>query len=135
MNWLRNLLAHVKGRDSVNKYAQLRFARLKEAQKWEAGSPASIHIWQTQRRCRKSWTFLDIYESNDSRRMPNWVKQAARRINERNKGPKFYHKRFVTYKIEYDDHDGVMVFKGIKPSSLVRIELEIRKLRRRDKLV
>ena len=134
MNWLKNLLAHVKGQDSADKYAQLRLARLREVQKWEVSSPDTIYIWQTQRRCRKNWTFLDIYKPNNSRQMPNWVKRAARRINVRNKGPKFYHKRFVTYKIEYDDHDGLMVFKGIKPSSLVKIELEIRKLRRRGKI-
>lgn len=135
MSWLKNLFANFKGQNHAEEYGQLRSARLREIQKWEASSPDTIYIWQTQRRCRKSWTFLDIYEPNDSRRMPNWVKRAARRINVRNKGPKFYHKRFVTYKIEYDDHDGVMVFEGIKPSSLVKIELEIRKLRRRGKIV
>jgi len=131
MNWLKNLLGHVKGRGSVSKYAQLRLARLEEVRKWESSSPETIYVWQTQRKCRKSWTFLDIDQPSDSHRMPNWVKQAARKINVRNKGPRFYHKRFVTYKIEYDDHDGVMVFKGIKPLRLVRVESELRRLRRR----
>jgi len=145
VNWLKNLLTHLKIRGHANKYAQLRFARLKEIQKWEASSPSSVHLFYMHHNSYKHWIIIEDYETYKNGhvvwgqrfsdyRIPNWVRRASKRIDERNKGPKFYHRRFVTYKIEYDDQDGLMVFKGIKPSSLVKIESEIRKLRRRGKI-
>jgi len=146
MNWLKNLLTHVKGRKGADKYGQLRLARLKEVQKWEASSPDSVHLFYMHPNSYKNWTIIEDYETYkdghvvwgqrfSDYRIPSWVRRASKRINVRNKGPKFYHKRFVTYKLYYDDYDGVVIFRGIKPSGLVKIESEIRKLRRRGKLV
>lgn len=130
MNWLRNLLRRLMGRDGTGTYRQLWLARLREVEKWEADSPTSIWTLHTQRRWRKHWTFLDIYSQKDSHRIPNWLRQAARRINVQNRGPRFYHTTFVTYKVEYDGEDGLLIFRGIKPSRLVKIESELRKRRR-----
>jgi len=42
VNWLKNLLTHVKKRDGADKYAQLRRARLREVRKWEASNQSHI---------------------------------------------------------------------------------------------
>lgn len=130
MNWFRSLVGCLKGQSTAAEYARLRLAKLREVEKWEASSPTTVYVWQTQRRCRRSWTYLDIDEPSDSRQMPNWLKQAARRVNVRNKGPRFYHRRFITYRVEYDDVYGLMIFKGLKPSRLVKMELRLRRLRK-----
>lgn len=144
VNWLKSFLGHVRSGGSAGKYVQLRLARLREVEKWEASSPYSVHRFYVHHRSYRRWTIIEDYETYkdghvvwgqrfSDYRMPNWVRRASKRINERNKGPRFYHTRLVTYKIEYDDQDGLMVFKGIKPSRLVKIESELQRLRRRGR--
>jgi hypothetical protein len=107
MNWFKKLFTTTIEQNSTEKYAQSRLARLDELKKWEASSPDTV--WGFEPKKYRNWTYLS------DNQIPYWIKRIARRVNKQYRGPIFIHKRFISYKIGYNNYEGVIVFRGIKP--------------------
>jgi hypothetical protein len=112
------------------KIRKLNFQRQKEVQKWEASSPdyARVNVHR--------WTLLDQDSRYRSHRTPRWIMRIAEKTwdNRMQKAvgvPIFLHKRFTTYKIDYNDYEGYLIFKGLKPSSITRIDSQLQQLHRK----
>ena len=129
---------------ATEKVRRLNFLRQKEEQAWEESSPDSAGDYITNancsfRRCPKNsdrWRPLDQNSRYLSRRPPKWIMQLAERTWDTQLGkavgvPIFLHRRFITYKIDYNDHEGYIILKGLKPSSITRIDSQLQKLHER----
>lgn len=95
MNWFKKLFSSTKKQITI--------------EQWENSSPDSLHLFITKTKSYRNWTYLE------NNHMPHWIRRIARRIDEHSKTPVYIHRRFISYKIDYNDHEGVIVFKGIKP--------------------
>jgi hypothetical protein len=124
------ILTHLFKRETISeKIHRLNFLRQEEVRKWEESSPDSGN--------GKNWILLDYYGNHTPiSRPPRWVTQLAESTWDTQRGrasgmPIFLHRRFVTYKIDYDDHFGYIISKGLKPPSITRIDAQLQQLHRK----
>ena len=131
---------------TAEKLRRLNFLRQKEVQEWENSSPDSAYEFQARANSSfqwypknaNRWLLLEQESRFPSHRPPKWIMRIADRTwdNRMQKGtgvPIFLHKRFVTYKIDYNDFDGYLIFRGLKPSSITRIDTQIQQSHRKAK--
>jgi len=124
---------------------RLNVQRQRETQKWEESSPDSareqfLRSASNFRNCPKysdRWLLLEQDSRSPSHRPPKWVARIAERTWDRQRGkatgvPIFLHRRFTSYKIDYNDFDGYIILKGAKPVSITRIDSQLQQLHKKE---